>query len=197
MIKEYLANYFLHTSDVTFHMDRNHMEIHKQHAEPWKVTLVDTGENTLAGGRLGQVRDYLDITFCFTYGDGVADVNVNALVAHHRAQGKQATLTAVQPPSRYGAIGLDGYQVEQFQEKPDGDGGWINGGYFVLEPVVLDLLDGDNCTWEGKPLKSLASSCQLNAYFHKGFWQPMDTLLDRQKLEEIWAAGSAPWKLRN
>ena len=139
MIKEYFANYFLHTSDVTFHMDRNHMEIHKQNAESWKVTLVDTGENTLTGGRLGRVREYLDSTFCFTYGDGVADVDINALVAHHRAQGKQATLTAVQPPGRYGAIGLDGYQVEQFQEKPDGDGGWINGGYFVLEPSVLDV----------------------------------------------------------
>ena len=197
MIKEYFANYFLHTSDVTFHMDRNHMEIHKQNAEPWKVTLVDTGENTLTGGRLGRVRDYLDNTFCFTYGDGVADVDINALVAHHRAQGKQATLTAVQPPGRYGVIGLDGYQVEQFQEKPDGDGGWINGGYFVLEPAVLDLLDGDNCTWERKPLNSLASNSQLNAYFHKGFWQPMDTLRDRQRLEELWAAGTAPWKLWN
>jgi len=142
MIKEYFANYFLHTSDVTFHMDCNHMEIHKQNAEPWKVTLVDTGENTLTGGRLGRVREYLDNTFCFTYGDGVADVDINALVAHHRAQGKQATLTAVQPPGRYGAIGLNGCQVAQFQEKPDGDGGWINGGYFVLEPAVLDLLDG-------------------------------------------------------
>jgi glucose-1-phosphate cytidylyltransferase len=196
-IKEYFANYFLHTSDVTFHVDHNHMEIHKQNAEPWKVTLVDTGENTLTGGRLGRVSEYLDNTFCFTYGDGVADVDINALVAHHRAQGKQATLTAVQPPGRYGAIGLDGYQVEQFQEKPDGDGGWINGGYFVLEPEVLDLLDGDSCTWEGKPLNSLASSGQLNAYFHKGFWQPMDTLRDRQKLEELWAAGNAPWKLWN
>ena len=197
MIKEYFANYFLHTSDVTFHMDRNHMEIHKQNAEPWKVTLVDTGENTLTGGRLGRVREYLDNTFCFTYGDGVADVDINALVAHHRAQGKQATLTAVQPPGRYGAIGLDGYQVLQFQEKPDGDGGWINGGYFVLEPEVLDLLDGDSCTWEGNPLNTLASSGQLNAYFHKGFWQPMDTLRDRQRLEEFWAAGNAPWKLWN
>jgi glucose-1-phosphate cytidylyltransferase len=143
------------------------------------------------------VREYLDNTFCFTYGDGVADVDINALVAHHRDQGKQATLTAVQPPGRYGAIGLDGYQVEQFQEKPDGDGGWINGGYFVLEPAVLDLLDGDSCTWEGNPLNTLASSGQLNAYFHKGFWQPMDTLRDRQRLEELWAAGNAPWKLWN
>jgi len=197
MIKEYFANYFLHTSDVTFHMDRNHMEIHKQNAEPWKVTLVDTGENTLTGGRLGRVREYLDNTFCFTYGDGVADVDINALVAHHRAQGKQATLTAVQPPGRYGAIGLDGYRVKQFREKPDGDGGWINGGYFVLEPAVLDLLDGDSCIWEEKPLRILANSGQLNAYLHQGFWQPMDTLRDRQRLEELWTAGNAPWKLWN
>lgn len=197
MIKEYFANYFLHTSDVTFHMDRNHMEIHKQNAEPWKVTLVDTGENTLTGGRLGRVREYLDSTFCFTYGDGVADVDINVLVAHHRAQGKQATLTAVQPPGRYGAIGLDGYSVKQFREKPDGDGGWINGGYFVLEPTVLDLLDGDSCIWEEKPLRILANSGQLNAYLHQGFWQPMDTLRDRQRLEELWTAGNAPWKLWN
>jgi len=197
MIKEYFANYFLHTSDVTFHMDSNHMEIHKQNAEPWKVTLVDTGEHTLTGGRLGRVREYLGSTFCFTYGDGVADVDINALVAHHRAQGKQATLTAVQPPGRYGAIGLDGYRVKQFREKPDGDGGWINGGYFVLEPAVLDLLDGDSCIWEEKPLSILGNDGQLNAYLHQGFWQPMDTLRDRQRLEELWAAGNAPWKLWN
>ena len=195
IIKEYFANYFLHASDVTFHMDLNHMEIHKQNAEPWKVTLVDTGEATLTGGRLARVREYLTDTFCFTYGDGVADVDIGALVAHHRQQGRQATLTAVQPPGRYGALGLDGHQVHHFQEKPDGDGGWINGGYFVLEPDVLELIDGDSCTWEGQPLNALASSGQLSAYFHQGFWQPMDTLRDRQRLEELWASGQAPWRV--
>jgi glucose-1-phosphate cytidylyltransferase len=195
VIKEYFANYFLHTSDVTFHMDRNHVEIHKQYSEPWKVTLVDTGEATLTGGRLARVRDYLTDTFCFTYGDGVADIDIGALIQHHRHQGCQATLTAVQPPGRYGALGLDGYQVHHFQEKPDGDGGWINGGYFVLEPSVFNLIDGDGCTWEGQALNTLASSAQLNAYFHRGFWQPMDTLRDRQRLEELWASGQAPWKV--
>ena len=180
IIKEYFANYFLHSSDVTFHMESNHMEIHKQNAEPWKVTLVDTGEATLTGGRLARVRDYLNDTFCFTYGDGVADVDIQALV---------------QPPGRYGAIGLDGYQVQQFQEKPDGDGGWINGGYFVLEPSVLELVHGDQCTWEGQPLNTLASTGQLNAYFHRGFWQPMDTVRVRQRLEELWASGQANWKV--
>jgi len=171
------------------------MEIHKQNAEPWKVTLVDTGEATLTGGRLARVREYLADTFCFTYGDGVADVDIGALVAHHRQQGRQATLTAVQPPGRYGALGLDGHQVHHFQEKPDGDGGWINGGYFVLEPSVLELIDGDSCTWEGQPLNALARSGQLSAYFHKGFWQPMDTLRHRQRLEELWVSGQAPWKV--
>jgi glucose-1-phosphate cytidylyltransferase len=180
MIKEYFANYFLHSSDVTFHMESNHMEIHKQNAEPWKVTLVDTGEATLTGGRLARVSDYLNDTFCFTYGDGVADVDIQALV---------------QPPGRYGAIGLDGYQVQQFQEKPDGDGGWINGGYFVLEPSVLELVHSDQCTWEGQPLNTLASTGQLNAYFHRGFWQPMDTVRVRQRLEELWASGQANWKV--
>ena len=195
VIKEYFANYFLHTSDVTFHMDLNSMEIHKQNAEPWKVTLVDTGESTLTGGRLARVSDFLDETFCFTYGDGVADVDIQALVALHKDQGRKATLTAVQPPGRYGALGLDGHQVHHFQEKPEGDGGWINGGYFVLEPSVLELIDGDSCTWEQQPLNSLASSDQLSAYFHRGFWQPMDTLRDRHRLEELWATGKAPWKL--
>ena len=173
------------------------MEIHRRHAEPWKVTLVDTGEATLTGGRLARVRDFLDDTFCFTYGDGVADVDVAALIAHHHAEGRQATLTAVQPPGRYGALGLDGNQVHNFQEKPDGDGGWINGGYFVLEPSVIDLVDGDHCIWEQAPLSQLASSGQLTSYFHHGFWQPMDTLRDRQKLEELWGAGRAPWKVWN
>lgn len=195
VIKEYFANYFLHTSDVTFHMDLNHMEIHRRSAEPWKITLVDTGEATLTGGRLARVRDFLGETFCFTYGDGLADVNITALVEYHRRQGRQATLTAVQPPGRYGSLGLEGDLVHQFQEKPDGDGSWINGGYFVLEPSVIDLIDGDQCTWEETPLMRLAESSELSAYKHRGFWQPMDTLRDRRKLEELWAAGQAPWKV--
>ena len=195
IIKEYFANYFLHTSDVTFHMDCNHVEIHKQTTEPWRVTLVDTGETTLTGGRLARVRDYIDDTFCFTYGDGVANVNINALVTHHREMGRKATLTAVQPPGRYGALGIKGDLVHHFQEKPDGDGSWINGGFFVLEPSVLELIDGDSCTWEEQPLNTLANSGELNAYFHHGFWQPMDTLRDRQRLEELWNSGLAPWRI--
>jgi glucose-1-phosphate cytidylyltransferase len=195
VIKEYFANYFLHTSDVTIHMDLNHMEIHRRMAEPWKITLVDTGDTSMTGGRLGRVRDFIDETFCFTYGDGVADVNVSALLEHHRQQGRQATLTAVQPPGRYGALGLDENAVHHFQEKPDGDGAWINGGYFVLEPSVIDLVDGDGCVWEQGPLGHLASTGQLSSYRHHGFWQPMDTLRDRQKLEELWASGQAPWKV--
>jgi len=195
IIKEYFANYFLHTSDVTFHMDRNDIEIHKQSTEPWKVTLVDTGESTLTGGRLLRVKNYLDDTFCFTYGDGVANINITDLITHHRSKGCKATLTAVQPPGRYGALNLKKNLVGDFQEKPNGDGGWINGGYFVLEPSIFDLLDGDSCTWEDKPLKHLASNGDLNAYMHKGFWQPMDTLRDRQKLEELWKINQAPWKI--
>ena len=195
IIKEYFANYFLHTSDVTIDMDSNRMEIHKQKTEPWKITLVDTGDFTLTGGRLAKVADFIDDTFCFTYGDGVADVNIKALVAHHKSEGRQATLTAVKPPGRYGALSLDGTLVSHFQEKPEGDGGWINGGFFVLEPSVFDLVSGSDCSWEGKPLNTLASTSQLNAYFHTGFWQPMDTLRDRQKLEELWSKCSAPWKI--
>ncbi len=171
------------------------MEIHKQNAEPWKVTLVDTGESTLTGGRLARVRDYLEDTFCFTYGDGVANVDVKALINHHRKAGRQATLTAVQPPGRYGAIKLEGDLVGHFEEKPDGDGAWINGGYFVLEPSVIELIDGDYCNWEQQPLKTLASIGQLTGFYHKGFWQPMDTLRDRQRLEQLWVSGEAPWKV--
>ena len=195
VIKEFFANYFLHSSDVTFHMETNKMEIHKHTAESWKVTLIDTGESTLTGGRLARVKDYLDGTFCFTYGDGIADVDINLLIAHHIAKGRQATLTAVQPPGRYGALCLQEDLVHQFQEKPDGDGGWINGGFFVLEPSVIDLIDGDNCSWEDHPLVTLACSGQLTAYFHRGFWQPMDTLRDRQRLEELWKSHKAPWKV--
>ena len=197
LIKEYFANYFLHTSDVTFHMDRdNQMEIHQRKNEPWKVTLVDTGDLSQTGGRLGRVRPYLnDESFCFTYGDGVADVNIQGLIEHHRRQGRLATLTAVQPPGRYGALHLDGGVVQQFQEKPDGDNAWINGGFFVLEPSVLDLIAGDTTSWEADVLPRLATDGQLSAYRHTGFWQPMDTLRDRTRLEELWASGQAPWKL--
>lgn len=194
IIKEYFANYFLYNSDVTFHMQSNSMEIHKQKAEPWKITLVDTGEDTLTGGRLLRVQDYLDGTFCFTYGDGVADINIRELIEQHKRSNKLATLTAVQPPGRYGALNLKGNKVTQFQEKPQGDGGWINGGFFVLEPNVLDLIDGDTCSWEGEPLVQMAKNQQLSAYFHDGFWQPVDTLRDRQKLEQLWQDNEAPWK---
>lgn len=197
LIKEYFANYFLYTSDVTFHMDiDNHMEVHHRKSEPWKITLVDTGETSQTGGRLGRVRDYLDGgSFCFTYGDGVADVDVAALISHHLRDGRQATLTAVQPPGRYGALHLDGDSVLQFQEKPDGDNAWINGGFFVLDPSVLDLIAGDQTSWEVDVLPQLAADGQLSAYRHRGFWQPMDTMRDRSRLEELWACDQAPWKL--
>lgn len=198
MIKEYFANYFLHTSDVTFHMDvGNHMEVHQRTTEPWKVTLIDTGDNTETGGRLGRVRSYLDDgPFCFTYGDGVADVDVSALIDHHRSYGRLATVTAVQPPGRFGSLEMgDNDSVLGFQEKPKGDGTWINGGFFVLEPEVIDRIDGDNTVWEQEPLKGLAAQGQLTAYHHHGFWQPMDTLRDRVQLEELWAQGRATWKV--
>ncbi|MEI6830075.1 MAG: glucose-1-phosphate cytidylyltransferase [Synechococcaceae cyanobacterium ELA445] len=196
MIKEYFANYFLHTSDVTFHMDiDSKMEIHQRKNEPWKVTLVDTGDTTQTGGRLARVGEYLNgDTFCFTYGDGVADVNIVALLDHHRRLGLEATLTAVQPPGRYGALSLNGDAVLQFQEKPDGDNAWINGGFFVLEASVLDRISGDACSWEGEVLPALAAQGQLTAYRHDGYWQPMDTLRDRNRLEELWSSGQAPWK---
>ena len=197
VIKEYFANYFLHSSDVTFHMDLNHMEVHRQKTEPWKVTLVDTGETTMTGGRLKRIFDFLDNeTFCFTYGDGVADIDIAGLIAHHKAQGLEATLTAVQPPGRFGAVQFDGSEnVRAFQEKPQGEGGWINGGFFVLEPSVVTRIEGDHILWEQEPLASLAHDKQLSAYKHHGFWQPMDTLRDRQHLEELWANGNAPWKV--
>ena len=197
VIKEYFSNYFLRTSDVTFHMDSNYMEVHRQKAESWKITLVDTGEATMTGGRLKRVCDFLgDEAFCFTYGDGVADVDITALIAHHRTQGREATLTAVQPPGRFGALEFDATgAVQAFQEKPQGDGGWVNGGFFVLEPSVLDRIEGDHTLWEQAPLASLARDGQLAAYKHHGFWQPMDTLRDRQHLEELWASGKAPWKV--
>jgi glucose-1-phosphate cytidylyltransferase len=196
VIKEYFANYFLHMSDVTFDMQHNRMEVHQKYAEPWRVTIVDTGEDTMTGGRLRRVRSYLDKEpFCFTYGDGLSDVNVARLVEFHRREGRQATLTGVQPPGRYGTLQIDDTAVRQFQEKPDGDGGWINGGFFVLEPAVIDLIDGDACVWERKPLETLAGRSQLSVYKHSGFWQAMDTLRDKNLLESLWTGGRAPWKI--
>jgi len=196
MVKEYFANYFLHMSDVTFDLRHNAMEVHERHAEPWRVTLVDTGELTMTGGRLKRVRDYLDDEdFCFTYGDGVGDIDIRRLVAFHRQQGKLATLTATQPPGRFGALNLRGHQIVGFQEKPQGDGGWINGGFFVLSPKVIDYIDGDATLWEREPMERLAQEGQFSAYLHRGFWQPMDTLRDKTYLEELWASGKAPWKV--
>jgi glucose-1-phosphate cytidylyltransferase len=196
VIKEYFANYFLHTSDVTFDMQKNEMEVHTRHAEPWKVTLVDTGDDTMTGGRLKRVRQYLrdEKTFCFTYGDGVSDVNVSALIDFHAKHGKLATITAAQPPGRFGALNFSADKVISFQEKPEGDGGWINGGFFVLSSKVLDYIQDDATSWEKQPLERLAQEGQLNAYFHRGFWQPMDTLRDKIHLEELWQSGKAPWK---
>jgi glucose-1-phosphate cytidylyltransferase len=197
LIKEYFANYFLHMSDVTFNMTLNSMEVHHKQAEPWQVTLVDTGESTMTGGRLKRVRKYLDDgSFCLTYGDGVADVDVTSLIAHHRSHGRLVTVTAVQPPGRFGSLQISSdAAVEGFQEKPQGDGTWINGGFFVLEPEVIDRIEGDATLWEQEPLRGLAAEGQLTAYHHHGFWQPMDTLRDRHHLEELWASGRAPWKL--
>ena len=196
VIKEYFANYFLHMSDVTFDVRSNSMQVHQKNAEPWKVTVVDTGESTMTGGRLKRVQRYVgDETFCFTYGDGVCDVDISAAIEIHRASEKLATLTAVQPPGRYGALNLvEGDGVAGFQEKPQGDGGWINGGFFVLEPGVFEMIHSDATSWEGEPLQRLAAEGQLQAYRHHGFWQPMDTLRDRVQLEELWESGKAPWK---
>jgi len=196
VIKEYFANYFLHMSDVTFDMQHNRMEVHQRNAEPWRVTLVDTGDETLTGGRLKRVADYVkdEEAFCFTYGDGVADVDISALVAFHRQHGKRATVTAVQAPGRYGALDMQGTTVKGFIEKPKGDGGWINGGFFVLAPACLDYVRGDASSWEDEPLTRLAAEGELKAFEHTGFWQPMDTLRDKNHLEALWAAGNAPWK---
>jgi glucose-1-phosphate cytidylyltransferase len=197
VIKEYFANYFLHMSDVTFDMVNNAMEVHQRHAEPWRVTLVDTGEETLTGGRLKRVAPYIqdEPEFCFTYGDGVADVDIGRLLSFHREHGRWATVTAVQPPGRYGALRLEGPRVAGFLEKPRGDGGLINGGFFVLSPRVLELIDGDLSSFEGKPLTDLAAQGQLMAFEHHGFWQPMDTLRDKNHLDALWESGKAPWKV--
>ncbi|HUW39148.1 MAG TPA: glucose-1-phosphate cytidylyltransferase [Rhodocyclaceae bacterium] len=196
MIKEYFANYFLHTSDVTFDMSNNRMEVHEKHAEPWRITLVDTGEATMTGGRLKRVAHYLDDEdFCFTYGDGLSNVNIRDLISFHRHNGTLATVTAVQPPGRFGALDLQHNRITTFKEKPEGDGGWINGGYFVLSPRVIARIAGDDTTWEREPMESIAHAGQLAAYRHTGFWQPMDTLRDKMALEEMWNANRAPWKV--
>ena len=195
-IKEYFANYFLHMCDVSFDMQNNQMEVHQKYVEPWRITLVDTGENTLTGGRLKRVKDYIgNETFCFTYGDGVSDIDIAELIEFHKMNGNKATITAIQPPGRYGALNIDGAAVKSFQEKPAGDGAWINGGFFVLEPSVFDLIDGDQTSWESTPLMRLASDGDLAAYKHHGFWQAMDTLRDKNHLEELWSSEAPPWKV--
>lgn len=197
VIKEYFANYFLHTSDVTLDMKNNQMQVHHQRAEPWSVTLVDTGENTMTGGRLKRVAEYVknDEAFCFTYGDGLADVDVTKLIEFHKAHGKQSTLTSTYPPGRFGALDIEDNRIKQFTEKPKGDGSMINGGFFVLSPNVIDRIEGDLTTWEREPLASLAKDGELMAYQHHGFWQPMDTLRDKNYLEELWQSDKAPWKV--
>ena len=196
VIKEYFANYFLHMSDVTFDMAENRMEVHQRHAEPWRVTLVDTGQETLTGGRLKRVQQYVGKeTFCFTYGDGVADVDISRLVAFHRAKGKSATLTAIQPPGRYGAVSIDDARVTSFAEKPAGDGAWVNGGYFVLEPSAFNYIANDQTSWESGALVKMSQAGKLAGYQHVGFWQAMDTLRDKNHLEELWQSGHAPWKV--
>jgi glucose-1-phosphate cytidylyltransferase len=198
VIKEYFANYFLHMSDVTFCMKDNSMQVHHNNAEPWTVTLVDTGEDTLTGGRLKRVYEYIkdENEFCFTYGDGVSDINITKLIAFHQAHAKQATLIATRPPGRYGALKIiDDDTVKHFQEKPDGDGSWINGGYFVLSPKVIERIEGDRTSWESGPLETLANDRELLAFKHDGFWHPMDTLRDKNYLEGLWRAGKAPWRV--
>lgn len=195
-IKEYFRNYFLHMSDVTFDMQTNEMFVHQQKAEPWRVTLVDTGKSTMTGGRLKRVAAHLvgEEAFCFTYGDGVADIDITAQIAFHQAHGRLATITAVQPPGRYGALEIDGDRVDGFIEKPRGDGGTINGGFFILSPKCIEEISGDTSSWESEPIVRLAARGELMAFRHNGFWQPMDTLRDKTALEELWSTGNAPWK---
>ena len=196
VIKEYFANYFLHMADVTFNMETNHMEVHQKDAERWNVTLINTGDNTMTGGRLKKVKDYLDENedFCFTYGDGVSDVNIKELINFHKNHNKIATVTGVQPPGRYGALDIDGEQVTGFTEKPAGDNGSINGGFFVLSPKVIDYIEGDETSWEEEPLRSIAKDGELKVYSHDGFWHAMDTLRDKKILESLWSEQKAPWK---
>ena len=196
VIKEYFANYFLHMSDVTFDLAQNQMKVHQHKAEPWRITLVDTGDDTMTGGRLKRVAEYVsgDEAFCFTYGDGVSNIDLTAQLAFHRQHARLATVAAVQPPGRYGALQTDGDTVRGFIEKPSGDGGWINGGFFVLSPRCLDYVHDDSTVWEDGPLQAIAAAGQLKAFNHHGFWQPMDTLRDKNQLEELWASGRAPWR---
>jgi len=196
LIKEYFANYFLHQSDVTFSMKTNSVEVHHKRAEPWTVTLVDTGEDSMTGGRLGRVAEYVknEEEFCFTYGDGVSDVNITELIKYHQKHGKDATLTSVYPPGKFGALDIQDGQVKQFTEKPKGDGALINGGFFVLSPRVLSRISGDDCSWEQEPLQGLAKDCNLMSFRHNGFWHPMDTLRDKVYLQELWGRDVAPWK---
>ena len=194
LIKEYFANYSIHTSDITFDLSKNQIEIHRKSSEDWKVTLIDTGENTMTGGRLKKVRKYIDGQFLLTYGDGVSDINIKELIRFHDKHKKLATLTAVKPPGRWGSLNISEDNVNNFDEKPQGDGSWINGGFFVLEPEVIDFIDGDNCSWEDKPLVELAKKGQLISFKHNGFWKAMDTLRDKRNLEDLWKSGSPPWK---
>ena len=196
MIKEFFANYFLHSSNVTFDVANNKMEVHDNNAEPWCVTLVDTGEKSMTGDRLKVIKPFLDNEiFCFTYGDGLSNVNIKESIEYHKEQKTLATMTVVQPPGRFGSIKLEGNKPVSFQEKPQGHGGWINAGFFVLSPEVIDYIQENNCVWEGAPLEKLASEGKLSAFFHKGFWQPMDTLREKNQLEDYWKSGSAPWKV--
>jgi glucose-1-phosphate cytidylyltransferase len=196
MIKEYFSNYFLHMSDVTFDLQNNKMKVHEQNSEPWKVTLIDTGEHTMTGGRLKRIKKYLgDEDFCFTYGDGVGDINITELIDFHKQQETLATCTATQPPGRFGTLNIVKNKICSFKEKPPGDGAWINGGFFVLSPKVIKFIDGDHTLWEKEPMTKLSEKNQLSAFKHKGFWQPMDTLRDKNHLEELWNSGNAPWKI--
>jgi glucose-1-phosphate cytidylyltransferase len=196
LIKEYFANYFLYNSDITFDMKNNQMKVHEQRAEPWTITLIDTGENTMTGGRLKRVQEYVkdDESFCFTYGDGLADVDISKAIEFHKSHGKQATLTSTYPPGRFGALDIQGNQIKRFKEKPKGDGGMINGGFFILSPKVIERIVDDFSTWEQEPLTTLAQDGELMAFQHHGFWQPMDTLRDKNLLEDLWKSGNAPWK---
>jgi glucose-1-phosphate cytidylyltransferase len=196
IIKEYFANYFLHMSDVTFNMSTNEMQIHQHYAEPWKVTLVDTGEETMTGGRLKKIKNYVGFDdFCLTYGDGVGNVDITKLINFHLKHGKHATVTAVKPAGRFGALGIEGTKVVSFTEKPNGDGSYINGGFFVLSPKIFELIDGDQIVLEREPIEKLTLNGQLEAFFHHGFWQPMDTMRDKTQLDELWSSGNAPWKV--
>jgi glucose-1-phosphate cytidylyltransferase len=195
VIKEYFANYFLHMSDVTFDMVQNRMEVHHKKAEPWRVTIVDTGEDTMTGGRIKRIAPYVDGPFCCTYGDGVADIDIGALIQFHKESRRKATLTGVLPPGRFGALQVENDRVASFQEKPHGDGSWVNGGYFVLEPEVMNYIEGDPTIWERQPLETLASEQELGIFRHHGFWRPMDTLRDKLELEQLWESKKAPWRI--